>query len=190
MITVIPARNRRAHAPGWGGVAVAGVLSTKTHLTTGKYALSQALSVGGRDALDRRFSLNLVHNRSRMTMDPRIPTTLGRSMSGIQRPGRHSSHQAPRAVRCLASCMKGELHPTKNRLWGGLGCYERRADDGGPRRKAHTLSPGSCRGANDGYASGRGGVTVRCRVNGSKLCDCRDQCYEDENITLDNCSDQ
>ena len=47
-----------------------------------------------------------------MTIDPRIPTIPGRSMSGIHRPGRHCLHQARSAVRCPANRMKGELHPT------------------------------------------------------------------------------
>ena len=34
------------------------------------------------------------HDRSRMTIDPRIPTMPGRSMSGFQRRGRHCLHQA------------------------------------------------------------------------------------------------
>ena len=55
-----------------------------------------------------------------MTIDPRIPTLPGRSKSGFHRRGRHCKHHARSAVRCSASCMKGELHPTENRLWGGL----------------------------------------------------------------------
>ena len=61
-----------------------------------------------------------MHGRSRMVIDPRIPTMPGRSMSGFPRPGRHCLHQARSAVRCSASRMKGELHPTKSRLRGGL----------------------------------------------------------------------
>ena len=56
-----------------------------------------------------------VHGRSRMTIDPRIPTIPGRSTSGFHQPGRHCLHQARSAVRCSASRMKGELHPSKNR---------------------------------------------------------------------------
>ena len=64
-----------------------------------------------------------MHGRSRMTVDPRIPTMpLGRSMSGFHRPGRRRLHQARSAVRCSASRMKGELHPAKNRLRGGFSC--------------------------------------------------------------------
>ena len=47
-----------------------------------------------------------VHGRSRMTIDPRIPTMPGRSMSGFHQPGRHWLHQARSAVRCSASRMK------------------------------------------------------------------------------------
>ena len=56
-----------------------------------------------------------VYGRSRMTIDPRIPTMPGRSTSGFHQPGRHCLHQARSAVRCLASRMKDELYPSKNR---------------------------------------------------------------------------
>ena len=56
-----------------------------------------------------------VHGRSRMTIDPRIPTMPGRSTSGLHPPGSHCLHQARSAARCSASCMKAELHPSKNR---------------------------------------------------------------------------
>ena len=55
-----------------------------------------------------------VHGRSRMTIDPSIFTLPVRSTSGFNAPGRHCLHQARSAVRCWASRMKGELHPTKN----------------------------------------------------------------------------
>ena len=58
--------------------------------------------------LDRRYVLDLMHRRSRMTIDARIPTTPGRSMSGFHRPGRQCLHQARSAVRCPASRTKGE----------------------------------------------------------------------------------
>ena len=54
------------------------------------------------------------HGRSRMIIDPRIPTIPGRGTSGFHQPGRHCLHQARSAVRCSASRMKGELHPSKN----------------------------------------------------------------------------
>ena len=57
----------------------------------------------------------LVHGRSRMTIDPRIPALPGRSTSVFHQPGRHCLHQARSDVRCSASRMKGELHPSKNR---------------------------------------------------------------------------
>ena len=50
-----------------------------------------------------------VHDRSHMTIDPRIPIMQGRSASGFHQPGRHCSHQTRSAVRCSASRMKGEL---------------------------------------------------------------------------------
>ena len=55
-----------------------------------------------------------VHGLSRMTIDLRIPTMPGRITSGFHQPDRHCLHQARRAVRCSASRMKGELHPSKN----------------------------------------------------------------------------
>ena len=41
-----------------------------------------------------------VHGRSRITIDPRIPTMSGRRTSGFHQPGRHCLHQARSAVRC------------------------------------------------------------------------------------------
>ena len=66
--------------------------------------------------------LIIMHGRSRMIVDLRIHTTSGRSTSGFHRPGRHREHQARSVVRCSASCIKGELHPARNRLRGGLSC--------------------------------------------------------------------
>ena len=37
---------------------------------------------------------------------------------GFHQPGRHCVGHARSAVRCSTSPMKGELHPTKNHLWG------------------------------------------------------------------------
>ena len=62
----------------------------------------------------------LVHGLSRMNIDPRIPTMPGRSTSSFNQPGRHCLHQARSAVRCSASRMKGELHPSKNHSYDGL----------------------------------------------------------------------
>ena len=61
-----------------------------------------------------------VHGLSRMTVDPRVPTMLERSTSGFHQLGRHCSHQARSAVRCSASRMKGELHPSMNHSQDGL----------------------------------------------------------------------
>ena len=47
-----------------------------------------------------------VRGRSHMTIDPRIPTMLGRSTSGFHQPRRHGLHQARSAVRCTSSRMK------------------------------------------------------------------------------------
>ena len=71
---------------------------------------------GGGRVLDRRDELDLMNGRSRNTIDPRIPTMPGRSMPGFPRPGRYCLHQAQGAVRSPVSRMKGELHPTENRL--------------------------------------------------------------------------
>ena len=49
---------------------------------------------GGGGVLDRRrYVLDLMHGRSRMTTARRIPTMPGQSMSGVHRPGRHCLHQ-------------------------------------------------------------------------------------------------
>ena len=64
----------------------------------------------------RRGVLIVSHDRSRMTIDPCIPTMPGRSTSGVHRPGRHCLQQARSSVRCSASRMKGEPHPTMNRF--------------------------------------------------------------------------
>ena len=45
---------------------------------------------------DRRDVLDFMHGRSRTTIDPRIPTMPGRSMSGFHRPGRHCLHRKSR----------------------------------------------------------------------------------------------
>ena len=48
-----------------------------------------------------------MHGRSRMTIDPRIPTMPGRSTPGFHQSGRHCLRQARGAVRCSASRLKG-----------------------------------------------------------------------------------
>ena len=77
---------------------------------------SKAWIKRGGGVLDRRDVLDIIHGRSRINRDPRIPTMPGRSMSGSHQPGRYCLHQARSAVRCSASRMKLELHPTKNGL--------------------------------------------------------------------------
>ena len=67
-------------------------------------------------------ALIIMHGRSRMTINSRIPKMPGRSTSGFHRPGRHSLHHTRSARRCWTSSMKDELHPTKNRFWGGFSC--------------------------------------------------------------------
>ena len=61
-----------------------------------------------------------VRGRSRMAIDPRIPAMPGRGTSRFHQRGRHWLHQARSAVRCSASRMKGELHPSKNRSLDGF----------------------------------------------------------------------
>ena len=68
----------------------------------------------------RHVRSQFVHSHIRMNIDPRIPTMPGRSTSGFHQPGRHCLHQATSTVRCLASRMKGELHPAKNLSKDGL----------------------------------------------------------------------
>ena len=55
---------------------------------------------------------HFMHSSSLKTIDPRTPTMPGRSKWGFHRPDRHRVHEARSAVRCSASRMKGELHPT------------------------------------------------------------------------------
>ena len=74
----------------------------------------------GGGGLLRGGATQFVHGRSRMTIDPRIPVLPGRSTSGFHQPGRHCLHQVRSAVRCSASRIKGELHPSKNRSQDGL----------------------------------------------------------------------
>ena len=71
---------------------------------------------GGVYSIEEMYSISCMSVVVCMTIDPRIPTRPERSMSGFHRPGRHFLHQAQSAVRWRASRMKGELHPTKNRL--------------------------------------------------------------------------
>ena len=59
--------------------------------------------------LSRGGVLHIMHGRSRMTINPRIPIMPGRSTSGFHRPRRHCLHQARSPVRCAASRSKGEL---------------------------------------------------------------------------------
>ena len=59
-----------------------------------------------------------MRTRSLKAIDTRIPTMPGWFTCGFRRLliDRDRLHQARSAVRCLASRMKGELHPTKNHL--------------------------------------------------------------------------
>ena len=75
---------------------------------------------GGKDGGGERRAkgggcTQFVHDRSRKTIGLHIATVPGRRTSGFHQPDRHGLHQARSAVRCSASRMKGELHPSKNR---------------------------------------------------------------------------
>ena len=67
------------------------------------------------DGGEEEGGTQFAYGRSRMTIDPRIPTMPGRGTSGFHQLGRHRLHQARSVVRCSASGMKGDLHPSKNR---------------------------------------------------------------------------
>ena len=71
--------------------------------------------------------LSIMHGCSRVTIDPRIPVYNAGTEEHVGfSPTRQTSlqHQARSAVRCSRRIVgfEGELHPTKNRLWGGLSC--------------------------------------------------------------------
>ena len=65
---------------------------------------------GGRGVLD------IIRGRSRMTIDPGLPTMPGRSTSGFHQLGRQCLCQVRSAVSSSASPMYGEPHRTKNLL--------------------------------------------------------------------------
>ena len=84
---------------------------TNTHWAGGRrHGCGKADAEGGGGVLIS------MRGRSRMSIDPRVPTRPGRSTSGFYRPGRHCLHQARSAVRRWASRMKGELHLTNEPL--------------------------------------------------------------------------
>ena len=62
--------------------------------------------------------LDIMQGRGRITTNPRVPTMPGWRSLGLHRPGRYCVRKARNAVtmRCSASRMKGELHPTKYRF--------------------------------------------------------------------------
>ena len=76
-----------------------------TTIVAGVRSLSMAFKVRGERITSQGEGMYLIfiHGRSRMTIDPRILTMPGRSMSGFHRPGRHYLHQARSAVKCSAS---------------------------------------------------------------------------------------
>ena len=65
---------------------------------------------------------HVMHGRSRMTIDPRIPPMPRQSTSGFHRPGRYCLHQARSSVRCWASSMEDEPHPSKMTAANGWIC--------------------------------------------------------------------
>ena len=73
------------------------------------FILHQALQQRGdvqRLFLEAEGCTHAVHDCSRITVDLRMPTLLGRITSGFHQPGRHCLHQVRNHVRCLASCMR------------------------------------------------------------------------------------
>ena len=58
--------------------------------------------------------LNVMHNRSCMTIYYRIPTMTRRSPSGVDRQSRNYEHQAQRTVRYSTSRMEGRMCLSKN----------------------------------------------------------------------------
>ena len=60
--------------------------------------------------------LDIIHSRSRMTIDLDIFAIPGPSTSGFHVSGRRCFYQARSPARCSLGRVKGELHLTKNRL--------------------------------------------------------------------------
>ena len=71
----------------------------------------------GREGCGGGGVLIIIHGRSPMKINSRIPTMLGRNTSGFHRQGRQGMHQARSTVRCWASRMQDELHPTTNQVY-------------------------------------------------------------------------
>ena len=69
---------------------------------------------GGVGGVQSGWGGRVMHSRSRMTIDLRIPTIPGRSTSYFHRPSVHGYHQARRGVWCLVSRIEGELHVPPN----------------------------------------------------------------------------
>ena len=59
--------------------------------------------------------IHVTQGRSRMIMDPRTPYNAGTEHAGFSTTRQTLLAQAIRAVRCLSSRIKGELHPSRNR---------------------------------------------------------------------------
>ena len=79
-----------------GGGAVSGWVPPFLPLARGTFSLSKAAGRRGALVLCR-------YGRSRMTMDPRTRTMLGRNTSGFHGPGRHSSGRGGEK-KCVCSC--------------------------------------------------------------------------------------
>ena len=73
----------------WGNVK-----STDLGYERGKEVIPGGRRRRGGGVLDSRDILDLMHGRSRMTLDPHILAMQGRSLSGFHRPDRHCLHQA------------------------------------------------------------------------------------------------
>ena len=61
------------------------------HFGTERYARRTWRRVPATGVLDRRDVLDFMHGRSRVAVDPRIPTMPGRGVSGFHRPGTDTS---------------------------------------------------------------------------------------------------
>ena len=98
-------------------------------------------------------ALIVMHGRSRMTIDHCTPTMPGRSTPSFHRPGRDCLHQALQsAVRCSASRMKDELHPTTVRtVCGGYVRAQVRLTGVNHVKtlEGHNLSTSTCNPGND-----------------------------------------
>ena len=96
-------------------------ISTAGYTHARKCCCAQASTLISR-GVEGGWVIYAMHGRSDTPACPFIPTLLGRSTSGFDRPGKRCLHQARSAVRYSSNRMPGEPNPTKNRLRGEC-CY-------------------------------------------------------------------